>query len=217
MTGMRDLSHVIRAGMPVYPGDPAVEFATTARIETEGVEVTSLTLSTHSGTHLDAPSHSVRGGRTVAQISLEELRGPALLVRMPGLAPRAEITVAGIERALGAPLPAVLPAIVVIETGWAQHYGTDAAFRHPGLTPDAARALLARGMRVLCVDTFSPDLTEDGGTHFPVHDLVLGADGAIVENLCNLEGLPRHLEVEIVPLPIDADGAPARIIARDAG
>ncbi|WP_217182958.1 cyclase family protein [Streptomyces sp. AC495_CC817] len=217
MTLSWDLTHVLRDGMPVYPGDPEVTFATTAEIDTDGVAVTALHLSTHTGTHLDAPSHSIRGGRTAAEIDLDEVRGPALVLHLEPLAPFAEITVEVLERAYGRELPPTLPPIIVLDAGWAQHYGSARAFEHPALTPAAGEMLVARGMHVLGVDSLSPDPTSPDGTSFPVHDLILGADGIIVENLCNLDALPALVDIEIVPLPIDADGATVRVTARDGG
>ncbi|BCI52664.1 hypothetical protein NIIDNTM18_19420 [Mycolicibacterium litorale] len=67
-------------------------------------------------------------------------------------------------------------------------------------------------MRVLAVDTLSPDPT-GVDTDFPVHQVVLGADALIVENLCNLDGLPARVRIGFFPLPVDADGAPVRAVA----
>ena len=113
--------------------------------------------------------------------------------------------------ALGGEVPRRVPQIVVVDTGWASRFGTDAALEHPALDPDAAAELLRRGMRLLAVDTLSPDPT--GGDGFPVHDVVLGGDALIVENLTGLEGLPERVRIGFFPLPIDADGAPVRAVA----
>ena len=59
-----DLSHPIVSGMPVYPGDPEVATAPATSIAVDGFAVTALQLGTHSGTHVDAPSHSIEGGTT---------------------------------------------------------------------------------------------------------------------------------------------------------
>ena len=66
-------------------------------------------------------------------------------------------------------------------------------------------------MRLLAVDTLSPDPT--GGDGFPVHDVVLGGDALIVENLTGLDGLAERVRIGFFPLPIDADGAPVRAVA----
>lgn len=222
---MRDLSHPIVAGMPVYPGDPAVRVEPALELAADGVAVARLRLGSHSGTHLDAPAHTVPGGRTTGAIHLDELVGEALVVHLADGAPLAPGTRIGrpeIEAALDGGLPDTVPPIVVLDTGWAGRFDGDDATGHPFLDPAAARELVRRGMRILAVDTLSPDPTgsaADGGaavTGFPVHDAVLGADRLIVENLTNLVGLPERVRIGFFPLPIDADGAPVRAVAFDA-
>jgi len=208
---VRELSHRITSGMQVYPGDPGVEIGSALEVARDGVDVAQLHLGSHTGTHLDAPSHTVPGGRTTGRIGLDELVGESLVVHLDGLVPRQLYGLAEIALALAGGLPERVPPIVVVDTGWASRFGTDAALEHPALDPDAAAELLRRGMRVLAVDTLSPDPT--GGDGFPVHDVVLGGDALIVENLTGLEGLPERVRVGLFPLPIDADGAPVRAVA----
>jgi len=208
---VRELSHRITSGMQVYPGDPGVEIGSALEVARDGVDVAQLHLGSHTGTHLDAPSHTVPGGRTTGRIGLDELVGESLVVHLDGLAPRQLYGLAELASALAGGLPERVPPIVVVDTGWASRFGTDAALKHPALDPDAAAELLRRGMRVLAVDTLSPDPT--GGDGFPVHDVVLGGDALIVENLTGLEGLPERVRVGLFPLPIDADGAPVRAVA----
>ncbi|HKH08153.1 MAG TPA: cyclase family protein [Agromyces sp.] len=206
---MRDLSHPLRTGMQVYPGDPSVELSPALELERDGAAVTSLHLGSHTGTHVDAPAHTVAGGRTMDLVALEELVGDALLIHVAALADRATI---GIDD-LG-DLPERVPSIVVVDTGWAQHFGTERALRHPALGADAARLLVERGMHVLGVDTLSPDPTDAAGTtEFPVHEVVLGGDGLIVENLTGLDGLPSRVRIGVFPLRLAGDGAPVRAVA----
>lgn len=208
---MRELSHRITSGMQVYPGDPGVEVRAALELARDGVDVAALHLGSHTGTHLDAPSHTVRGGRTTGRIGLDELVGDAIVVHLEGLERGQQYGLAEFAAALGGAVPDRVPRIVVVDTGWALRFGTDAALAHPAIDPDAATELLRRGMRVLAVDTLSPDPT--GGDGFPVHDVVLGGDALIVENLCRLEGLPERVRIGFFPLPIDADGAPVRAVA----
>lgn len=206
---MRDLSHPLRTGMQVYPGDPAVQLSPALELERDGAAVTSLHLGSHSGTHVDAPAHTVAGGRTMELVALDELVGDALLIRVPSLADRATISVDDLGE-----LPDRVPSIVVVDTGWARHFGTERALRHPVLGVEAARVLVERGMHVLGVDTLSPDPTDAAGTtEFPVHEVVLGGDGLIVENLAGLDGLPARLRIGVFPLRLAGDGAPARAVA----
>jgi kynurenine formamidase len=208
---MRDLSHPLATGMQVYPGDPEVDLRPALELERDGAAVTALHLGSHSGTHIDAPAHTVAGGRTMDRVGLEELVGDALVLHVPGLQARATITADD----LGV-LPDTVPPIVVIDTGWAQHFGSEQALSHPALGVDAARVLLERGMRMLCVDTLSPDPTDAAGvTDFPVHQVVLGADGLIVENLAAVRELPSRVRIGIFPLRLSGDGAPVRAVVFD--
>lgn len=110
-------------------------------------------------------------------------------------------------------LPALLPPIVVIDTGWARWFGDARAVRHPALAAVAARELVARGMRILAVDTLSPDPTGAASAAFPVHEVVLGGGGLIVENLCGLDELPAEVRIGFFPLRLGGDGAPVRAVA----
>lgn len=210
---MRDLSHPIADGMMVYPGDPGVHLAPALELERDGAAVTALELGSHTGTHVDAPSHTVAGGRTMAEVSLDELVGDALVLHLDGRVGDGETY--GLD-AFG-DLPERVPAIVVVDTGWWRWFGAERALRHPSMSPDAARELVARGMRVLAVDTLSPDPTDAAGTtSFPVHEVVLGGDGIIVENVAALEGLPPRVRIGFFPLRLAGDGAPVRAVVFDA-
>ncbi|MEV1131096.1 cyclase family protein [Agromyces sp. NPDC049794] len=206
---MRDLSHPLHSGMQVYPGDPGVDFAPALELDRDGAAVTALHLGSHTGTHVDAPAHTVAGGRTMDRVSLDELVGEALVIHVTGPGDRATVGVDDLGD-----LPDRVPSIVVIDTGWARHFGTERALAHPALGVEAARLLVARGMHVLGVDTLSPDPTDAAGTtDFPVHEVVLGGDGLIIENLTGLEGLPSRVRIGVFPLRLAVDGAPVRAVA----
>lgn len=197
--------------MQTYPGDPEVTCSTALSIERDGVAVTALRLGSHTGTHVDAPAHLIAGGRTLAAIHLDELCGEAIVLAAPGLSDRSRYGLAELEAS--APLPTSLPPIVIIDTGWARHFGTARALRHPFLDGDATKELVRRGMHVLAVDTHSPDATSGQGTDLAVHRAVLGSDGLVVENLTNLVGLPERVRVGFFALRLGQDGAPVRAVA----
>ncbi|GAT71669.1 cyclase family protein [Microbacterium hydrocarbonoxydans] len=202
---LRDLSHPIRDGMMVYPGDPAVTVSPALTVTADGAAVARLGLGSHTGTHVDAPAHTIAGGRTLADVSLDALVGEAVVLRPPNTEPGHAIRWDDLAA------PDDLPSIVIVDTGWARLFGTERALRHPFLDPDAVRELMRRGMRVLAVDTLSPDPTSGAG--FPVHEIVLGGDGLIVENLCGLDDLPTRIRVGFFPLRLEGDGAPVRAVA----
>lgn len=208
---LRDLSHPVRDRMMVYPGDPGVSIAPALHVDADGVAVGRIDMGSHTGTHVDAPAHTVRGGRTMAEVSLDELFGEALILRVPRAADGR--TYGWGDLVVDGGIPETVPPIVVIDTGWARRFGDERALRHPALHPDAAKELVRRGMRVLAVDTLSPDLTEGSDGTFPVHEVVLGGDGLIVENVCGLDGLPDRCTVGFFPLRLEGDGAPVRAVA----
>lgn len=208
-----DLTHPISSGMQVYPGDPEVAASHSLTIQENGVSVSAIHLGSHSGTHIDAPCHSIEGGRTISDIGLDELSGVAAIVQIPGLSAGEEISFSRIaDQIAGA-----VPPIVILATGWDRIFGTEGYLDHPYLAPDAAAELLDRGMRVLGVDTLSPDSTQqqEGSFELPLHDLILGRSGLIVENLRGVTDLPARCWIGVFPLPLqDGDGAPVRAVAR---
>lgn len=204
-----DLSHPITSGMPVYPGDPQVRIELALSVPGDGVAVHALQLGSHSGTHLDAPAHSIVGGRTVEQLSLDQLCGPALILQATPKA-HAPITLDAVR----AQLPTELPTIVCIASAWDAHFTTPHALAHPHLTLELVTELWARGARVLGVDMLSPDPSAPTAVTMPVHEFWLGNDGVIVENLLGLRALPPRCTLSMLPLPLaGVDGSPVRAVA----
>ena len=212
-----DLSLPVLTGMPVYPGDPEVSATPALTLERDGVAVSRLDLGSHTGTHLDAPSHSIAGGRTVDEIPLDLLAGPACVLRASvGAGERI-----GLEQILNE-IPDHLPAIVCIATGWDEQFNSPLRTAHPHLAVELVRELWSRGARVLGVDTLSPDPTAGNSgpcaPGMPVHEFWLGHDGVIIENLARLTSLPDLVDMTLVPLRlVGGDGSPIRAFARLGG
>ena len=211
-----DLSHRLTSGGTVFPGDPEIRLAPAAQIDADGFAVTSVTMGSHSGTHVDAPSDTVPGGRTMDGVDVARLIGRAHLLRVPDATPRQRIGMELLEGQLAA-----LPddaRIVLLVTGWDRFWGGAAYLDHPFLDAAVGEHLRDRGVDVLGVDTLNPDETApDGSAPLPVHEALLGADRLIIENLRGLADLPASvtsLELTALPLPLGgADGAPVRAIA----
>jgi kynurenine formamidase len=106
--------------------------------------------------------------------------------------------------------------IVLLHTGWSKHWGTSKYHDHPFISREAAEKIIATGVRVLGVDTLSPDETfverTDGEPSFAVHKVILGSGGVIAENLTNLDMiLGKDAIVSLIPLNIrGCDGSPVR-------
>jgi arylformamidase len=204
-----DLTHPVTTGMPVYPGDPAVTVSPALDLAAHGCAVTALRLGSHSGTHVDAPSHAVPGGATLDQLDLALFTGPALVVDARGRAPGATTGWEPFAPHAGAFAAGV---VVLVRTGWDEHWGSARYEQHPHLAPEVAERLLAAGVRTLGVDALSPDPLHD----LPFHRTWLGAGGVLAENLRGL-GLVDALvqpHVHLFPLRVSGgDGAPVRAVA----
>ncbi len=205
-----DLSHTLITGMPHFPGDPA------PRIEpADGAppwRVSALHLSSHSGTHVDAPRHYLAGGRAIGDYPPDRFIRPGVLVDARGHGDDQRIG-AGVLRDAG-----ITPgSFVVLRTGWEQYWGDTRYFRHPYLGGDLAAALVERGVALLAIDALNVDSTP--GASGEIHERLLGADVLIVENLRGLEALQagRSYIFAFVPLALGPiDGAPVRALAWDA-
>ncbi|KAJ6593291.1 putative cyclase [Mycena capillaripes] len=208
-----DLSHSLKPGMQIYPGDPDFNCLCATTIEKDGYSVRTLSMGSHTGTHVDAPSHFFAEGKSIEQIPLSTFVGPALLVDLTYKLPREPITWADLAPHAEYMAPGV---ILLLRTGWSQYWCTEKYLEHPFLERPAAEQVIATGVQVVGVDTLSPDETRlDGTGSFGAHEVILGAGGVIAENLTNLHALdgPNYV-VHLVPLNIDgSDGSPVRAFA----
>ncbi|KAF8058778.1 putative cyclase [Lyophyllum atratum] len=212
-----DLSHKLDSNVQIYPGDPPFTCTPCTTVAKDGYSVHSLTLGSHTGTHIDAPSHFFANGKTIDQIPLPTLIGPLVLVDLTArnLRDRQMITWADIEPSAELMHPGV---ILVLHTGWSAYWGTPKYYDHPFLARDVATKIIERGVRILGVDTLNPDETEyqgvGGGEGFGVHEVILGAGGIIAENLTNLAALDGHDQIALIPLNLEgSDGSPVRAFA----
>ena len=203
-----DLTRPLRPDDPVYPGDPPLRFDQHRVLEASGYRLTRLTLGTHCGTHVDAPSHYLPDGPTVDMLPLESLIGRAVVLDMPGR-PRAVIEPDDLARFERLFQPG---ARVLLRTGWEARYGgQDYYTDHPGLSAAAARWIAGRRVALLGFDTPSPSLDTQ-----VVHRILLADSVAlvIVESLVNLHSLPDEFTLVVLPLKLTGlDGSPVRAIA----
>jgi kynurenine formamidase len=214
-----DLSHPVDDDTPVYPGDPVPRFTPAATIGRDGYNVLHVQMGSQTGTHLDAPYHFLEDGGRVDDLDLDQLCAPAVVVDVRGKGAREAITWADLEPHGGDLRPGV---ILVLHTGWSRYWGSDTYAEHPFLDGAAARQVVERGVRTVAIDAMSLDETVDTHEHpsgFAAHFAVLGAGGAIAENLTNLEAVdfPDPV-VSILPIRFrGADGAPVRAVALELG
>lgn len=213
-----DLTLMIHEGMTTFPvhWHPVVEITQLGRHGIENRETRKLVLGTHTGTHIDAPRHFVRGGSTIEFADLATLIGPASFVDLHHLPSRHEVSQSELEQALrGRDCTRV-----VLRYDWDRHLCTNAYYTdHPFLSEDACRWLVASGCKLLAMDSPMPDNPINGrgsSNDSPNHTILLAAGTLIVEYLCNLVSVTAATaELIVLPLKIkDGDGAPVRCVAR---
>lgn len=194
-----DLTHHITPDTPVYPGDPQPRITLANSVENDGFADHFFTLGTHAGTHIDAPAHMISGGRTLDHYGPDRLITRGLLV----------------DATTGFDMPTlkrmkIQPGdTVVFHTGLSQHFHKPEYFTDsPAIPEDIARYLADQHVSMVGVDMGTVDRPP-----FTIHKILLNADILILENLTNLAKLPETFTIMALPLKLDLDGSPCRVVA----
>ena len=206
MATLIDLSHPITAGMNTYPGMPVPIIEDhLSREASEAIydpgttfQIGLVTMCTNTGTYLDVPFHRFADGHDLTGLDLERVAAvPAVCLDRRG---QRAIDLSADE------LSGLGGHAVLIQTGHADHWGTDAYFAdHPHLTEHAAKELVKADVACVGIDSLNIDST-DGGER-PVHTVLLGSEIPIIEHLVNLERLPESgFTFTAVPPKIEGAG-----------
>ena len=202
-----DISQPLRPDLPVWPGDTPFGLERTWVLEGEcPVNVSRLTLSTHSGAHADAPLHFDPAGAAIDAVDLVPYLGPAQLL---------SVTEGPDRIAAGEVLPRLEPGTrrVLLRTfeafphdAWPTHFRTPA--------PDLVEALGAAGVRLLGID--GPSLDPQDAKDLVSHQALGRWRMAVLEGLV-LDGVPDgRYELIAPPLRLSgADASPVRALLRD--
>jgi arylformamidase len=210
-----DLTHPFSPEVPRVASFAPPTFTRIAEMPDKPLNVTRMDTIVHMGTHVDAPRHFFLDGPSMEAIPLERMMGRGVVLRMEKPA-YGVIEPSDLERAS----PRIEPGdIVAIDTGWSARWGTPAWDQQPCLSQEAARWLLEKRVKMVAVDTPTPDIPLDRRPpdfNWPVHRTLLAHGILIAEQLANLARLAdRRVEFVFAPLPIaGSDGSPARVIAR---
>lgn len=204
-----DLTIPITHAMRSYPGEPTAGFTPFTSLADDGVEMWQLSLFTQLGTHMDAPSHFVIGGRSIDAVDLERCVGPAVVVSVSGTA---GCTI-GIEPFIEHESAIVRTRRVVLQTGWARYVDERQYFEDwPVITREAALWLVERDCHLLALDTPAPHKE-----HNPeLHRILFSNEMVLLESLVNTDRLSPGAEVYLIALPlpfVGLDGSPVRVVA----
>ncbi|AIQ14502.1 cyclase family protein [Paenibacillus durus] len=199
-----DLTHPIRDGLPVYPGDLQTQLARSTEFSRDGYNNHLLTINMHSGTHIDGHMHMTDCTEYLNGYPLSTFIGEGCLLDVRGAGvigykPEYEQLVREGQ-------------IVILYTGHGDLFGEPAYFADfPVLTPELAELLIRKKIKMVGMDTPSPDRHP-----FDIHRMLFSCRIPIIENLTNLAALLplSRFEVIALPLNINADSSIARVVAR---
>ncbi|WFL78869.1 arylformamidase [Altererythrobacter arenosus] len=200
-----DISQRLRPGIPVWPGDTEFQQAGTWQMgEGSPVNVSALTLSTHTGAHADAPLHYAAGAPDIASVTLEPYLGECVVIdaRQCGdlIEPQHVVDLGGARRVLFRSYEA-FP-----DDRWEE--------LHTAIAPATIRALADAGVILVGMD--GPSLDPQDSKTMDAHMAVLAADMRVLEGLVLDDIAPGRYELIALPLPIvGGDASPVRAVLRE--
>lgn len=202
-----DVSVPLDATLPTYPNNTPFSLEPVKRVARgESSNVSTLHISVHGGTHVDAPRHFFDDRPGAEALSLEMLIGRTRVVEVTSRSGISAADLSGIDLSEDIRL--------LIKTHNSRLWGSpDFHADYVGVTESGARHLVDRGIKVVGVDYLSVEEFRAPGA--PAHHVLLGAGTIVIEGL-NLDGVePGIYEMICLPLRIvGADGAPARVVLR---
>ena len=208
-----DLTITISEQIPTFPGSPQPNFINWETLEKDGYNLELLFLSSHTGTHIDAPYHFLKKGQKIHQIMTRRLVTEAILIRIRKGANQS-ITKTDIEKFEKKYGVINDGSTIIFHTGWQKNLEKESYFlKNPGLAVSAARYLVSKKINLVGIDSPSIDLGKD--SKFSVHHILAKGGILIVENLSNLEKIPSEkFHLIVAPLKLkNATGSPVRAMA----
>ncbi len=204
---IHDISQRLSPALPVWPGDTAFAIERTWQLDEQvPVNVSRLTLSTHTGAHADAPLHYRAEGAAIDAVDLVPYIGSCAVLDLRGCG-----TVVMPEHIAWDEIVRVERVLLRTYDAF-PHSAWDSAF----VTVAAAtiERLAAHGVRLIGID--SPSLDPEDSKTLDAHHAVAAADMRILEGLV-LDDVPEG-RYELIALPLKiagADASPVRAILRD--
>lgn len=204
-----DLSITLWHEMPVHPEDPRIGFINFADIKKHGCHMTQLFLSTHGGTHMDAPMHFIDGGLSIDRIDLENCIGNAVVVKLQDMEEKRDLEIEDFKKYEESILPGT---IILVRTDWYKVFPDSKYYTDfKGISSELAKWLVKKQISLIGVETPAIHPSE----HKLIHDTFLKNNIIIVEGLANID-LIKLDEVFFIALPLKLkglDGSPIRAIA----
>lgn len=208
-----DLTLTLSKSTPNFPGSPEVQFLSWSTLKEDGYNLELLFLSSHTGTHLDAPFHFVKDGLKINQIPIKRLIGKGILIK---LEKKNNDAITKLDIVTFEKRNRKIPknSSVFFFSNWQKNIKKTFYFtENPGLSLSAAKYLVSKNVNLIGIDSPSIDL----GTNnlFSVHHVLSKNNILIVENLANLNKISSN-EFNFIILPLklkNATGSPVRAVA----
>ena len=158
-------------------------------------------MGTHTGTHLDVPSHVIIGGKTLDDFPVSTFFGCSVIVDKETF-----IDLDKIEENIDG---------IIYDTGWYKNYNTELFFGpdRPEIPEELIEKVKEMNIKFFGCDL--PSIDVNGSKDKPIHNALLGADIIVYESLTNLDQLPllKPFKFYGFPLPFDGlDGSPVRAV-----
>lgn len=211
-----DISVGISPDTIVYPGDPITVLESVSSIDRDGYSVSRVSFGTHTGTHVDAPSHIIEGGVSIDKIPIESFVGDALVIDLSHV--ETDISYDDLELAFArsGKYGVDIAQVLLVKTSSSVHRST-AEGNLSGqkcLHSSAGLWIMEHGFRTVGVDTLSVDVSPS----LDNHRLFLENGIVIVENL-DFTGVDSGLYFFIcLPLKLEnCEASPARAIVVEKG
>ena len=201
---IHDLTLKLKPGMPIYPGNPSLQFTPHQTIPQDSSNSTLVSFGTHTGTHLDAPSHVRNDDITIDQIPLKTLIGPC---RVLDLSPVTDaVKIEHLEPYNIQPGERILTKTHNSVRGWETWYDD-----YVYLDGDAADYLAEIGIILYGIDYFS--VKQRGSKDHRPHDSLLNIGIPVLESLDFSQVGEGTYNLTALPLPLEGlDGSPVRAI-----
>ena len=204
-----DVSLTLKSNMVHWPGDPPFSIERVRKMDKgDTVNLSKITMGAHSGTHVDAPVHFIKGAKGVDRIAIDSLIGPARIIEIADADTIKEKELAGHGIMKGERI-LLRTRNSVNKILYKDTFTED--FVH--MEKDAAEFLVACGIKTIGVDYLSVGGYKKNGPD--VHKMLLAAGILIIEGLDLTQTLAGHYDMICLPMKIlDSDGAPARVILK---
>jgi arylformamidase len=215
MSEIIDISVPLHEKLPFWPGSPGVKFEWRHEITNENpANVSTMTMDVHTGTHIDAPLHFVKDGKSTSDIPLEKMIGKCFVLEILN---KQKISSSDIVLSLKkAGLDETIPSKILLKTEnsfkhW-NNFESPFEKNYCSLSEDAAAWVAKQKLDLIGIDYHSIQLFEDGPL---THQLILGAEVVVLEGINLKEVESGWYELYCLPLKIlGREGAPARAILK---